>query len=70
MFADDTGLFYAEINIKKILEIVNNELQKISQSIISNKLLLNVTKTKYSLFLKSSKKKKKKKNSLGYPDRY
>ena len=68
MFADDTGLFYAEINIKKILEIVNNELQKISQSIISNKLLLNVTKTKYSLFLKSSKKKKK--NSLGYPDRY
>ena len=47
MFADDTNLFYAEENIKTLFDIVNIELQKISQWFISNKLFLNVTKTKY-----------------------
>ena len=56
MFADDTNLFYAEENIKTLFDIVNIELQKISQWFISNKLSLNVTKTKYSFFHKPSKK--------------
>ena len=56
MFADDTNLFYAEKNIKTLFETVNNELQKISQWFISNKLSLNVKKTKYSFFPKPSKK--------------
>ena len=55
MFADDTNLFYAEKNIKTLFETVNNELQKISQWFISNKLSLNVKKTKYSFFHKPSK---------------
>ena len=56
MFADDTNLFYTEENIKTLFDIVNIELQKISQWFISNKLSLNVTKTKYSFFHKPSKK--------------
>ena len=52
MFAN---LFYAEGNIKTLFDIVNIELQKTSQWFISNKLSLNVTKTKYSFFHKPSK---------------
>ena len=51
MFADDT-----EENIKTFFDIVNIELQKNSQWFISNKLSLNVAKTKYSFFHKPSKK--------------
>ena len=56
MFADGTNLFYAEKNIKTLFETVNNELTKISQWFISNKLSLNVKKTKYSFFHTPSKK--------------
>ena len=44
MFADDTNLFYAERDMKKLFETVNNEVQKISQWFIFNKLSINVTK--------------------------
>ena len=50
MFADDTSLFYVQENIKTLFDILNIELQKISQWFISNKLSLNVTKAKYSFF--------------------
>ena len=55
ILTDDTNLFYAEQNIKTF-DTVNIELQKISKRLISNKLSLNVTKTKYSFFHKVSKK--------------
>ena len=48
--------FMLKKNIKTLFETVNNELQKISQWFISNKLSLNVKKTKYSFFHKPSKK--------------
>ena len=44
MFADDTNLFYAERDMKKLFKMVNNELQKISRWFILNKLSINVTK--------------------------
>ena len=47
MSADDTNLFYAEKNIKKLFEMVSNEPQKICQWFISNKLSLNVAKTNF-----------------------
>ena len=56
MFADDTKLFYAEENIKTLFDTVNIELQKTRHWFISNKLSLNVTKTKHSFFHKPSKK--------------
>ena len=48
--------FYADQNIRTFFDTVNIELQKISQWFISNRLSLNVTKTKYSFFHKPSKK--------------
>ena len=48
--------FYADQNIRTLFDTVNIELQKISQWFISNRLSLNVTKTKYSFFHKPSKK--------------
>ena len=56
MFADNTNLFYEERDIKKLFQTVNNELQGIYQWFISNKLSINVSKTKYSLFEKPSKR--------------
>ena len=57
IFADDTNLFYAERDIKKLFETV-------TQWFISNKLSINMTKTKYSFF---SQTKQKRQYSLGSP---
>ena len=56
MFADDTNLFFSNCNIPVLFATVNSELSKISQWFLANKLSLNVTKTKYSFFHKTSKK--------------
>ena len=56
MFADNTNLFYEERDIRKLFQTVNNELQGIYQWFISNKLSINVSKTKYSFFEKPSKR--------------
>ena len=64
MFADNNNLFYVERNIKKLFEMVNNELWKMSQWFILNKLSLNVTKTKYFF----SQTKQKIQYSLGPPE--
>ena len=57
MFADDTNLFYSNKDINTAFLKVNDELQKINEWFISNKLSLNVKKTKYSFFHKPSKKR-------------
>ena len=56
MFADDANLFFSNCNISVLFATVNSELRKISQWFLANKLSLNVTKTKYSFFHKTSKK--------------
>ena len=45
MFADDTNLFYSNKDINTDFPKGNNELQKVNEWFISNKLLLNVRKT-------------------------
>ena len=55
-FADDTNLFYSNKDISTAFLKVNDELQKINESFFSNKLSLNVKKTKYSFLHKPSKK--------------
>ena len=55
LYADDTNLFFSHSNIKILFETVNNELDKINQWFVSNKLSLNTKKTKYVLFCKNSK---------------
>ena len=52
MFADDTNLFYSHHNIKELFNTVNKELQKLGDWFPSNKLSLNIKKTKYTFFHK------------------
>ena len=57
MFADDTNLFYSNKDINTAFLKANDELQKVNECFISNKLSLNVKKNnKYSFFHKPSKK--------------
>ena len=57
-FLRNTELEFVYIlhSYQTLFDTVSIELQKISQWFISNKLSLNVTKTKYSFFHKPSKK--------------
>ena len=57
-FAHDINLFYSHHQINILFETVNCEVKKISQWFKANKLLSNITKTKYTLFHKYSIKDK------------
>ena len=56
MVADDTNVFLTHKDISCLFETVNLQLEKIIQWFISNKLLLIVSKTKYSFFHKPSER--------------
>ena len=49
MYADDTTL-YCNLNQNTCAIVINNELDKISEWLSSNRLSLNVRKTKFMLF--------------------
>ena len=57
MFADDTNLFILDANKENIFETMNEELRKVANWFKSNKLSLNISKTKYSLFHSTRKRK-------------
>ena len=46
MFVDDTNFFFSDKNIDTLFAIVNVELENVSMWFKSNKLSLNVDKTK------------------------
>ena len=50
MFADDTSAFIKDKNIHKRFNKGNNELSRIDQWLIANKLSINTSKTKCMLF--------------------
>ena len=50
MFADNTNLFLSGINVDDLFSDMNCGLNKISLLFKANRLSLNLTKTKYSLF--------------------
>ena len=50
MFADHTNLFLSKKDINKLVNNMNVELQKMSIWFNANKLPLNLTKTKWTLF--------------------
>ena len=56
MFAYDTDLSYEHKDLKTLLSLINQELQKINEWFEANRLSLNVGKTKYSLFDKPNRK--------------
>ena len=55
LFADDTALILSDSNISSLNERVNFEFAKIEQWLISNKLSLNLSKTKFLLISPSHK---------------
>ena len=55
MKADDTNLFFSHKNLRTLFSKMNAQLSKINEWFKANKLSLNVTKTKYILFLKPFK---------------
>ena len=56
MYADDTNLFLTHKDISYLFETANLQLERINQWFISNKLSLNVSKTRYSFFHKPRKR--------------
>ena len=52
MFADDTNIFYSHKSIDTLNNILNIELTKVSEWFKSNKLSLNISKTKLHTFQK------------------
>ena len=57
MFVDDTNLFNSDSNIGNLFETMNKELRKVANWFKANKLSLNISKTKYSLFHSTRKRK-------------
>ena len=56
MFAENINLFFSSINLDDLFSETNRELNEISLWLKANKLSLNLTKAKYSLFHAASKK--------------
>lgn len=50
LFADDTTIYFSDKNVKNAIETMNIELYKLKEWLLSNKLTLNITKTKYVIF--------------------
>jgi len=59
LFADDTFLCTQNTDLKALETEVNFELKKVYEWLASNKLTLNISKSKFMIF--SNKKKKKEK---------
>ena len=47
LFADDTNILYADSNLKTLEEIVNQELCKLCDWLMANKVTLNVEKKNF-----------------------
>ncbi len=59
LFADDAVLSESDTSVKNLEKKVNIEVKKLHQWFISNKLTLNLSKTKYILFSRKKKEKHK-----------
>ena len=57
IFSDNTNLFIPDSNIENLFEIMNEELRKVAIRFKANKLSLNISKIKYSLFYSTRKRK-------------
>ena len=56
LFADDTTLLHAHKNLKYLEKTMNNELQKLGDWLIANKLTLNIKKSNFVIFRPYQKK--------------
>ena len=49
-YADDTTIYYSHSNLSVLYNTINTELEKIYKWLCSNRLLLNINKTKFIVF--------------------
>ena len=56
LFADDTSIFYSQKDLRNVEITLNNELAKVSEWPIANKLPLNVSKSNFVIFHPPQKK--------------
>ena len=56
MFADNTNLFYSHYDIRKLFSTINEEPEELGDWFTTNILSMNIKKTKYTSFHKSSVK--------------
>ena len=54
IFADDTNLFFSHASIKDLFQTMNSELENFNTWFKANKLSLNIKKTKFLLFHKTT----------------
>ena len=54
LFADDTNMFYSNDSLERLISVVNKELSKFKKWMESNKLSLNLDKSKVMFFWKVS----------------
>ena len=50
LFADDTNIFFSHNDMKFLSEIIYNELAKLTQLFLGNKLSINLKKSSYIIF--------------------
>ena len=55
MFADDINLFISDENISELFQQMNKQLKSVSTWFKSNKLSINIDKTKWTIFNPTSK---------------
>ena len=53
MYADDTSLCYQSLDVNKLNEVINNDLEKLEKWLMGNTLSLNALKTR-SIFISSN----------------
>ena len=58
LLADDTSVFLEGTNYDNVIDIVNNELERINIWLRANKLTINIKKTHYMMFLRTRLKHK------------
>ena len=59
MFADDINLFISNSSIESLFETMNEELRKVVTCFKTDKISLNISKTRYFLFHSTRKRKDK-----------
>ncbi len=50
MFADDTACLASNANLNELVKFVNQEIKKVARWFRSNKMAVNVSKTKFIIF--------------------
>jgi hypothetical protein len=74
LFADDTSCLAEHKNLKELINFVNAELKKLANWFLSNKLAVNISKTKYIIFRSKGKKIENpppvifNNNEIGFPE--